>query len=168
MDIRVIPPTEAFQQCYNAYITELGDEERYPMPMDLNHDDFPALIERLNGYSDGIGLPDGLVPNSTFWLICNDTLAGVANLRHYLTPALQHAGGHIGLGIRPGYRGRGLGTLLLAYTVEKARSMNIRPVHIHCHQHNLASVGMITACGGKLHSEEDWQKQKISRYIINN
>ena len=166
MDIRIISPTEAFESCYRQYIDELGEEERYPMPMDLSYQDFPALIQTLEEYKYGINLPDGLVPNSTYWLICNNKLAGVANLRHNLNEQLSHAGGHIGIGIRPRFRGVGLGALLLAYTVEKAHDKSIKPVMVHCYGDNAASVGMITACGGQLDSEIELDNKTVLRYAI--
>ncbi|WP_018981460.1 GNAT family N-acetyltransferase [Salinimonas chungwhensis] len=166
MDIRIISPTEAFQTCYQEYIDELGDEERYPMPMDLDYRNFPALLRTLEDYKYGINLSEGLVPNSTYWLICNNKLAGVANLRHCLNQQLELAGGHIGVGIRPSFRRIGLGALLLAYTIQKAHDKAIRPVKIHCYKDNSASVGMITACGGKLSGTAKINDQTVLHYTV--
>lgn len=166
MDIRIIPPTPAFEQCYRQYIVELGDEERYPMPMDLCHADFAGLIATLESFAAGHNLPAGLVPNSTFWLICNNQLAGVANLRHHLNPALAHAGGHIGIGIRPSFRRLGLGALLLAYTLQQAKDLHIKPVQVHCHADNLSSVALIKSCGGSLDSAEEVDGMLVQRYLF--
>ena len=92
----------------------------------------------------------------------------MSNLRHDLTDALRRYGGHIGLGIRPSYQGRGLGTQLLKLTLDAARDRGIRAVHVHCHKDNRASVGMILANGGVLDSEisPDASGVVVQRYVI--
>lgn len=151
--MELIKPHPRYEASYQGYIQELGDEERYPFTMDFDHEDFPALLEKLTQYEQGINLPEGRVPSSTFWLVEGDELVGVANLRHTLNDEIREIGGHIGLGIRPSYRGKGLSKLLLNLTLEQAQKRGIVSVLIHCYQHNLASGRMIEACGGVLESE---------------
>nr|WP_258807969.1 GNAT family N-acetyltransferase [Pseudidiomarina sp. CB1] len=81
---------------------------------------------------------------------------------------MERAGGHIGLGIRPSYRGQGLGKFLLSLTLEKAQQMGIKDIHIHCEKTNPASAAMIIANGGKLHSEitDAAHESVIQRYRI--
>lgn len=168
MNLKLITPNTSYKESYKAYITELGNEERYPYPMDFDYSDFPALIKRLANYSKGIHLPHWQVPNSTYWLVQNNELIGVAHLRHYLNEILLNSGGHIGLGIRPGYRAKGYGNLLLELTINKAKEKGIKEVHIHCHKSNMASVQMILSNGGTLDSEilEKTTSEKIQRYLI--
>lgn len=166
MAIELITPTPDYEHSYRAYIQELGAEERYPFPLDFDHDDFPALISRLNGLAAGVGVPEGYVPSSTFWLVDGPDLIGVSNLRHQLNDRLRQHGGHIGLGIRPSYRGRGLGSRLLALTIREALKRGIEQVHVHCHRHNTPSARMIVRNGGVLESEGDYQGQPIQRYRI--
>lgn len=166
MPIELITPAPDYESSYGAYIRDLGNEERYPFPLDFDHEDFPALLARLNGLAAGVGVPDGFVPSSTFWLVDGPDLIGVSNLRHHLNDRLRQHGGHIGLGIRPGLRGRGLGSRLLALTILEARKRGIEDVYVHCHQHNVASARMIVRNGGVLESEGDYQGQPIQRYRI--
>jgi predicted acetyltransferase len=164
----LILPRPEFEASYFAYIRELGDEERYPFPLDFEHDDFAALLRRLNDFAAGTNLPAGFVPATTFWLVQGAELVGVSNLRHHLNDRLRHNGGHIGLGIRPSYRGRGLGNLLMALTIQEARRKGITQVHIHCHKSNTASAKMITRNGGVLDSEiaEAGSDEVIQRYHV--
>lgn len=162
----LIAPKLDYEPSYCSYIHELGNEERYPFPLDFDHADFPALIARLNNLAAGVGVPDGFVPSSTFWLVDGPELIGVSNLRHYLNDRLLQHGGHIGLGIRPSYRGRALGSRLLALTVLEARKRGIVQVHVHCHTHNMPSARMIVRNGGVIESEGDYQGQPIQRYRI--
>ncbi len=166
--MRLIKPSLAFERSYTAYIAELGDEERYPFPMDFDHRDFPALLARLEDFAQGRDLPVGFVPATTYWLVAGDELVGVSNLRHELNETLRVLGGHIGLGIRPSYRGRGLGIELMARTIDQARLIGIGDVHIHCYRGNAPSVRMIRAVGGRLDSEVPAPDSHdiVQRYIV--
>ena len=168
MTANLIYPTAEYEESYRAYISELGDEERYPFPLDFDHNEFPALLHRLDNLAKGINIPDGFVPSSTFWLVDDGEIVGVSNLRHYLNDTIRHSGGHIGLGVRPAFRGRGLGNTLLALTIEEARMRGIGDIHIHCYKDNQASARMIVSNGGSLNSEiEDGDsKQIIQRYVV--
>ncbi|MDP2743787.1 MAG: GNAT family N-acetyltransferase [Dehalococcoidia bacterium] len=127
------------------------------MPFTLSYpcDDFGALIERLENNSRGIGIPEGFVPHSTFWLVTDEQeVVGVSNLRHALTPGLQREGGSIGYGVRPSRRGRGYASLLLKLTLEKAGAIGLRRVLLTCGKENVASARVILKNGGVLDSEE--------------
>jgi len=165
--VKLIKPSISFQESYNAYIEELGDESRHPFPMDFDHRDFAAMLAKIEQYEQGIDLPAGYEPSTTYWLVDGDELIGAANLRHQLSDILKQAGGHIGLGIRPKYRGQGLSVKLLNLTLAKAHNMGINPVEVHCYQDNLPSAGMIKACGGVFHSSHLMDNGKtIDRYVI--
>ena len=151
--LSLVPPTPALEASYRGYIDELGDEERYPFPLDFDHADFRALLQRVDDLARGVRVPEGFVPSSTFWLVEDGALVGVSNLRHTLNERIRHCGGHIGLGIRPSFRGRGLGNTLMRLSIAQARARGIDELHIHCHKHNQASARMIIANGGRLHSE---------------
>ena len=83
----LIRPTVEYEESYRSYIRELGDSERYPFPLDYPYDDFQALVTRLNNYSLGIGLPDDLVPNTTFWLVEDGEIKDVVNISSLMDPA---------------------------------------------------------------------------------
>ena len=168
MPVALVLPHPDFEQSYRAYIDELGDEERYPFPLDFEHHDFVALLQRLDDFASGTNLPDGYVSSSTFWLVEGEELIGVSNLRHTLNEKIRHCGGHIGLGIRPSYRGKGLGNVLMALTIEEARKRGMGELHIHCHKDNEASARMIISNHGVLHSEiEDGEPPvTIQRFVV--
>ncbi len=163
----LINPLVELEQSYIEYIRELGSEERYPYPMDLDSSDFPAFVRTLNDYSNGINVPSHMVPNTTFWLVENQEIIGCSHLRHKLNDSLKHAGGHIGLGVRPSYRGKGVGKRLLALTIEKAHKMGITEIHIHCYQSNAASKSLIESVGATLYSTVDLEdsSEKVLRFI---
>ncbi len=165
--MRLITPSSRYHASYLSYIEELGDEERYPFPLDFEHHDFTAMLARIRQFEQGINLPVGVVPSSTYWLVKSHEIIGVANLRHQLNEQLKQAGGHIGLGIRPSFRGRKLSIQLLKLTLKQAANKGIKAVHVHCYRDNLASARMIVAAGGQLDSElSSTAGQVVQRYII--
>jgi predicted acetyltransferase len=164
--VQLALPDKVYESSYRDYIEELGDEERYPFPLDFDHSDFDALLTRLAEFSTGVAVPNGFVPATTYWLVDGRELVGVSSLRHHLNDRIRHAGGHIGLGIRPSRRAEGLGSLLLRLTLDRAFERGITPVHVHCHQHNEASARMITGNGGVLDSEVMDDGEVVQRYLF--
>ena len=168
--MKLVTPSIDLKNSYLSYIEELGNEDRYPYPLDLDHSDFEALIDRLKLYSKGLNLPDWLVPNTTFWLVHENQILGCSHLRHYLNEELAYAGGHIGLGIRPSSRGLGLSKVILNLTINEAKDIGIDKIHIHCYLDNIKSRRMIESTGAILSSTEKLVKnsQTVLRYIYNN
>jgi predicted acetyltransferase len=150
---RLTHPNREYEQSYREYILELGDEERYPFPLDWDYEDFDLLLRKLGDFRNGKNIPEGFVPSTTYWLVEDGDILGVSNLRHYLNDRIRKVGGHIGLGIRPSRRGEGLGRELLQLTIEKGRELGLGDLHIHCHKENQSSVNMIRASGAELESE---------------
>jgi predicted acetyltransferase len=163
----LINPLVEYEKSYIDYIEELGSEERYPYPMDLDYSDFASLVKKLWDYSNGINLLNHMVPNTTFWLVEHQQIVGCSHIRHTLNDSLKLAGGHIGLGVRPSYRNKGLGLRLLLLTIEKAQQMGISEIHIHCYESNNASKRIIEAIGANLHStvELEDESETVLRYI---
>src|SRR4051794_12059230 len=88
-------------------------------------DDFPFLLgwgddtgwdeyvdaKRTHAY--GKALPPAWVANTFLLADSKGEVLGRVSVRHRLNDELLHEGGHIGVGVRPGYRRRGLGTAML-------------------------------------------------------
>lgn len=162
----LINPTTKYKESYFEYILELGNEERYPFPLDFEHSDFAALLEKLADFKAGSNLPDGYVPSTTLWLVNDSELLGVTNIRHYLNENIKYCGGHIGLGIRPSYRGKGLGKLLMQQSIQYLKQQGVAPIHIHCYRDNLASASCIISNSGVLESEIRVNNHVVQRYIV--
>jgi len=131
--------------------------------------DIAAYVQRLRDFSQGVGLKEGVVPESTYWLVRDGTtFVGFSRLRHRLVPALEHHGGHVGYAIRPSERLKGYGTHILALTLDKARAMGLDRVLVTCDTDNVASVRVIEANGGVLENQliSNRSGKRISRYWI--
>ena len=164
--MHLVLPSLSYQNSYMEYINELGDEERYPFPLDFDHSQFENMLKKIKQFADGVNLPVGYVQSSTFWLVDGAELLGVTNLRHRLNKQIEHCGGHIGLGIRPSHRGRGLGAKLMKLSIEKLCGMGVKPVHIHCYKDNIPSAKAIIANGGELSSELMVDTKIVQRYKV--
>ena len=166
--LSLITPTVEFEESYRSYIDELGGAERYPFTLDLEFDDFPALVTRLNNFSRGLDLPDDAVPNTTFWLVEDGDIVGVSNLRHRMTEKLRLLGGHIGFGVRPSAQGRGVAKELLKQTLIQAGCLGLSEVLVICLKENTASSRVIEANGGRLESEYSMPEYDglLQRYTV--
>lgn len=154
--LRLESPRRGLRDSYRGFVDEvlaLG-EELIPFPLRFPHDDFEALLARLHDCAQGIGIPDGFVPHTTWWLVRGASdVVGVVNLRHRLTSALVNDGGNIGYGIRPSARRQRLGREILAQGLVKARAHGLARVRLTCARKNTASARIILDNGGVLDSE---------------
>ena len=154
--IKLIAPTEAMQDAYLDYVKELhfAGESLDPWVLERPAENFPGLVHWLKDQSNGVGLKEGWVASSTFWLARGkEKILGVVNLRHRLTNRLRDFGGHIGYGVRPSERNKGYGTEMLKLTLEKARELGIDRVLVTCDKDNIASQRVILKNGGVMNSE---------------
>lgn len=169
--LTLVSPAAEFKTEYLSMVEDFraAGEKRYQNVLVAVRDDFQAYIHHLEYLSKGNGLRPGYIPYTSYWMVHNDSLiVGTSRLRHQLTPALEHEGGHIGYNIRPSQRHKGYGTHLLALTLEKARDRGLTRVLLTCDTDNVASVGIIENNHGKLENRliSNNTSKLISRYWI--
>lgn len=111
---------------------------------------------------------DGYVPDSTFFCLDEDTgrVVGAVNIRHYLNDRLLKCGGHIGDGVRPSERGRGVATKMISLALDECRRLGIDRVLMTCDKENVASARTIIKNGGVLENEVDDEGETVQRYWI--
>lgn len=113
-------------------------------------DDPPALIEKVNAFSRGDGLPPGWVPSTTWFGVRGSTLVGNINVRHQLVPALENFGGHVGYAVHPDHRKQGHASRMLQLVLPEARNLGLQRLLFTCDDANLASARVIEKNGGTL------------------
>ena len=91
---------------------------------------------------------------------------GAVNIRHTLNEGLLKDGGHIGDGIRPSERGKGLGTRMIALALEECDRLGIRDVLMCCDKDNAASARTIVKNSGVLENEIEINGVPVQRYWI--
>lgn len=108
------------------------------------------------------------VPDSTYFCLDTerDIFVGAVNIRHYLNDKLLFSGGHIGDGIRPSERGKGLGTKMIALALDECRKLGIHDVLMCCDKGNIASARTIEKNGGVLENEVSEDGVPVLRYWI--
>jgi predicted acetyltransferase len=169
--IELIEPTPRLRESHAGLVQEFVSrgEKLIPFVLEFPAADADGLMRLFQDAKTGIGLPEGFVPHSTFWLVRNgECVLGVSNLRHRLTPKLEREGGHIGYGVRPSERRKGYGTRLLHETLVAAKARGISRALLTCARTNRGSVQVIRRNGGVFDSEEFLpdRKEVVQRYWI--
>ena len=111
--------------------------------------------------------PAGLVSSTTYFFVDRaGRVLGAVDFRHELNDYLLHYAGHIGYGIRPSCRGKGLAPYMLALCLEKAKERGLSRALVTCSDTNLASAATIEACGGELENKVEENGRLTRRYWI--
>ncbi|WP_328584699.1 GNAT family N-acetyltransferase [Streptomyces sp. NBC_00370] len=99
------------------------------------------------------------------WIVEGDRVHGGIALRHGPNDEVRQFG-HIGYGIRPSSRQRGLATWALGQILDEARALGLDQVLIVCEVDNLASVKTIERHGGVFEEIRDTEHSPVRRYWI--
>ncbi|MBW6435405.1 GNAT family N-acetyltransferase [Actinoplanes hulinensis] len=116
--------------------------------------------------AEGAALFEGWVPCTFRWIVEGDRYLGAIALRHELNDFLLDAGGHIGYGVRPSARGRGLAGWALAGILPEARKLGMARVLLTCKVDNPASARTIERGGGVLEDIRVTELGTLRRYWI--
>ena len=110
----------------------------------------------------------GLVPDSTYFCLDEDRniVVGAVNIRHYLNESLLLNGGHIGDGVRPSERRKGIATKMIALALDECKKLGITKVLMVCDKENIASAKSIQKNGGILENEISMDGVIEQRYWI--
>ena len=164
-DIMFIGPVIELKAEFLAMIEEFKAEGRDVIDGIgcIKADDFGNSVRRAKEHVYGVGLPEGWVPASTYWLVRDGIPVGTCHLRHELNDFLENYGGHIGYSVRPSQRNKGYGTQILRLAVEKASGLGIERVLVTCDDDNIASVRVIENNGGKL---ADKVKTEYAEFLV--
>ena len=166
---RLVRPSAHLERSHASFVSEVikRGEKLVPWVLAEVGDDFDAYVVMLERQSQGIELPAGFVPSSTFWLLdSTDEIVAVSNLRHSLTEFLLSYGGHIGFGVRPSARLQGYATEVLRQTLREARTRGIQDVLVTCDKGNIGSSKAILSNGGEFDGEQYMEEHSstVQRY----
>jgi predicted acetyltransferase len=109
-----------------------------------------------------------LVPDSTFFCLDEERniIVGAVNIRHHLNESLLLNGGHIGDGVRPSERRKGIATKMIALALNECKKLGIERVLMVCDKENVGSAKSIQNNGGILENEIDVDGVVEQRYWI--
>ena len=146
------------EEKYREQITDMMDEwtasgeKIVPYAIrKTNYRDFDSYISSLEQKE----VRDGKVPDSTFFCLDTDRniIVGAVNIRHYLDENLLRNGGHIGDGVRPSERRKGVATKMISLALEECGKLGISRVLMVCDKDNIGSAKSIINNGGVLENE---------------
>lgn len=117
----------------------------------IDYHDFEYYCENLE-IKDASG---GLVPDSTFFCLDTDRsiVVGAVNIRHFLNESLLLNGGHIGDGVVPSERRKGVATAMIGLALEECKKLGIERALMVCNKNNIGSAKSIINNGGVLENE---------------
>ncbi|MDD5585543.1 MAG: GNAT family N-acetyltransferase [Alphaproteobacteria bacterium] len=119
--------------------------------------DFAAFLAKLNDQEGLVRLPSGewvkRVPGHEFWLVEGEEFIGEASIRYELNAFLLEHAGHIGYGVRPSMKRKGLGTLILKLALDKLKERGVMRALVTCDEDNIASMKIIESSGGVLENK---------------
>ena len=156
----VFPSTE-YKDSFIMAVNEFKADTEVPLQHGWYHElsipeleaYFESYVEREKSQARGENLPEGYVPQTTYWLIDGEEFIGGVRIRHSLNERLKQIGGHIGYNIRPSKRRQGYGSNILQLSLLKAKELGIDRVLLTCDVNNEPSRKIIERNGGFLENQ---------------
>ena len=167
MQLTLVKPSDELEEAYEDFRADWKRRQEKIVPYAVRGEGltYPQLMEFL--YRRENAPEEGQVPSPAFFLINeNREILGAIDIRHRLNDYLLSYGGHIGYGVRPSCRGRGLAAKMLAMALPYAKSLGIDRALVTCDRENPASAKTILRCGGILEDERFLENEWVQRYWI--
>ena len=167
MKLRLVKLTANYQRHLGDMMEEWNAAGEQIIPYAIRRNDY----REFNDYMEALEVKEeskGLVPDSTFFCIDEDReiFVGAVNIRHYLSEALLLNGGHIGDGVRPSERRKGIATEMIRLALDECRKIGIDNVLMVCDKDNIGSAKSIQRNGGILENEVTVDGVVEQRYWI--
>ena len=121
-------------------------------------------IEKLKRDEVGTDLEWGM--SETYILVDNDRVLGILNIRYNPSDEIVQKYGHIGYGVRPSERRKGIATYLLKEALIKCIEKGLTEVTLGCYKDNLGSSKTIIKNNGILYKRMMMEEQKAEYYKI--
>lgn len=165
MKLRLVKLEPKYRPQLEEMLAEWTNEADAPYSIRRNdYHDFDNYLANL----EVTAATERLVPDSTFFCLAEEEneFVGAVNIRHWLNEGLLQTGGHIGDGVRPSWRGRGVGTRMIGLALEECRKLGIDRVLMVCDRENIASARTIQKNGGVMENETEVSGVTNQRYWI--
>lgn len=122
-------------------------------------------VGSVDGFAAWVARLHALPAARAWWIVEGDEVQGGIVLRHVSTETTQRLG-HVGYGVRPSARGRGLATWALGQVRPLARSGGLDRLLVVCLDDNVGSIRTIERNGGILEEVVDDPHGRLRRYWI--
>lgn len=169
MNLKLVKACEEYRRQISEMMEEWNSYDERIVPYAIRRLDYKDF----ENYCNNLEMRDnssGFVPDSTFFCLDEDRnmIVGAVNIRHYLNESLLLNGGHIGDGVRPSERRKGIATKMIALALEECRKLGIERVLMVCNKDNIGSAKSIINNGGILENEVEVDGVIEQRYWIEN
>jgi predicted acetyltransferase len=154
MKLQLVPLHEKYKRHLNDMMEEWCARGERVVPSALtryDYRDFAPYRSKLEN-KDGNG---SLVPDTTLFCLDEerDIFVGAVNIRHYLNDFLLLNGGHIGDGVRPSERRKGIASKMIGLALKECEKIGLDKVLMVCDKKNIGSAKSIQNNGGILENE---------------
>lgn len=148
--MQLVKPAIVYAHMYRAFYDEWVSSGEAFVPYIIEHrpEPFETMLAILHNHERGVGIKPLWMQSSTYWLIDDEQVIGVVNIRHELVDYLYNEGGHIVYGIRPSQRQKGYATEILRLALQQARELGLMRVLLTCEADNIGSRKAIEYNGG--------------------
>ena len=135
----------------------------------MSYEEYKGWLVRENDFSMARNLPQGWIPQTTYFLYVEDKPVGITRIRHYSSEMLESRGvGNFGYAIAKGCRGKGYGGILFSAVLEKCRELGYSKIKSFVHIGNTASNRIFLKSGarhiGIFHGEKNIYEVIIPGY----
>ncbi len=167
MTLKLVKLEEKYKRQLCDMLDEWYGAEEEIVPYAIRKTDYHDFEQ----YCDSLEVKDercGLVPDSTFFCLDEERniFVGAVNIRHYLNERLLLNGGHIGDGVRPSERRKGIATEMIRLALLECKRLGIGKVLMVCDKNNVGSAKSILKNGGVLENEVEVNGVVEQRYWI--
>jgi len=148
--MQLIPASSTIPKGLEAMLSELADGEAgfSGSTFYVNQLSLAEYLQECIDISQGRNMPEGYVPQTTYWMISNDAVVGTVRVRHHLNDFLRTMGGHIGYYVKPSARGNGYAAQALKLALPELAKLGQDKALITVSPDNLASIKTVLSSGG--------------------
>ena len=117
----------------------------------MSFDEYKLWLIEQDEHHLGLNLPEGWIPDTTYFLYDNNIPVGISRVRHGTNDYLQKVlgAGEIGYGISKDFRGKGYGNILFKETLKKCKAFGYEKITLFPHKDNEATIKIMLKNGGK-------------------
>lgn len=159
--LELVPPTVARHSAWMASHNEWGPG--------LHEDGFGVgpndEVESVEGFASWVHELSSLTDARLWWIVEDDAVLGGIALRTATNDEVLRLG-HVGFGIRPSARGRGVATWALGQILAQATEAGFNRLLLVCLDDNVGSIKTIEKQGGVLESIASEGHDVVRRYWI--
>ena len=118
----------------------------------ISYDEYKQWLKNQDNFHQGIGLPEGWIPYTTYFLYIDNIPVGIGRVRHKTSEYLQTVvgAGEIGYAIAKEHRGKGYGNILFQELLKKCKEFGFGKITLFPHKNNEATIKIMLKNGGKI------------------